>query len=102
MGQQTPLNPKPDFSSFTTKRIAEDELPKQPELGRCTVTWSLSLGAAVAWCGQGFWMCRMPGRQSYSSSMSPQRHGAPEKSPHKATEKLGTATRQKQLMEQPR
>jgi len=80
----------------------EDETPKQPELGRCTVTWSFSLGAAVVWCGQGFWTCRVPERQSCLASVSPQRRSAPEKIPSKAAEKLGTSKRQKQLLEQPR
>lgn len=73
----------------------------QPELGRCTATWSFSLGAAVVWSRQGFWTCRLPDQQP--CSVSPQRHRASgvEKK-HRGDQKLGATDLQKQWWEEQR
>lgn len=67
-----------------------DPSATQPELGRCTATWSFSLGAAVIWCNQGFWTWRTPDQMQ--ASLSPHRHRAalPEKRSQRGDLKMGT------------
>lgn len=57
-------------NSLTLHQHENSNNKEQPELGRCAVTWSFSLKAAVIWSGHGFWTCCV------NESSSPQRQPA--------------------------
>lgn len=82
-----------------------EPLCPQPELGRCTSTWSTSLGAAVVWCGNGFWTCRVQDLHSIAASPQRQRGQVAENKPDKKQKgepKLGAADMQRQWWEKQR
>lgn len=68
---QAGLSPLRSLAPASLSVLPPKEEHREPVVGRCTVAWSSTLNAAVVWCGQGFWTCRLPESQLSAHTRQP-------------------------------